>query len=71
MKKYFFIAGLGITFGAIESIFYEDYCDVNSYHYMDDINRKTLLIGIKLVLLNSRFLFQFFKYKYYIHFYSN
>lgn len=40
MKKYFFIAGLGITFGVIESIFYEDYCDVNSYHYMDDINRK-------------------------------
>lgn len=40
MKKYFFIASLGITYGVIESIFFEDYCDVNSYHYMDDINRK-------------------------------
>lgn len=32
-KNYLFIFGVGVTFSLMESIFFEDYCDVNSYHY--------------------------------------
>lgn len=47
LKNYGFIFGLGVTFSLLESIFFEDYCDINSYHYQDNISRKSLANEIK------------------------
>ena len=32
-RKYLFISAFGISFSLIESIFFEDYCNINSIHY--------------------------------------
>ena len=43
MKKYAIIAAITIGYSVIESIFFEDYCDINSYHYADNANRMQIL----------------------------
>ena len=47
MKKYAFFTAFGIGFSLIESIFFEDYCDINSYHYAVDVDRRKILEDIK------------------------
>ncbi|KRX07060.1 hypothetical protein PPERSA_08737 [Pseudocohnilembus persalinus] len=46
-KNYLYIFGIGVSFSILESICFEDYCDVNSYHYQDDMDRKSMAQKIK------------------------
>jgi hypothetical protein len=47
MKSYAFIAALGISFSVIESFFFEDYCDINSFHYQSNFDRRKILTDLK------------------------
>lgn len=53
-KTYGFIFGLGVTFSIIESIFFEDYCDINSYHYAEDLNRRKIVEEVKRKLKSGK-----------------
>jgi len=41
-KSYLLLNALGLGITLVESVFFDEYCDVDSYHYCNDLDRRKL-----------------------------